>query len=244
MTMIKKIVSLALTTAMLVTLSGCGKKSEEKQSSIVGDGVDVTEPVKTIKPEFTPETSPEAAAETTDIPDFGSGATQEPFVDSGNVTNVTANEIPVAEDEKDFENKDDTAGFKKYVGGDKVWGILLPENAVTGDEDVSGSIFMLGTNMIAVSTVDGAYEFVNPETAKRYFSIIDDVNVNSFTVIYDGDKYAGCCFDFQTSVGAWGFCKYAYNKGKGAAAVAMNMEDDASLNEVLRTTVNSLVVLD
>ena len=239
--MIKRIVSLALTAAMLVTLSGCGKKDEDKRSSIVGDGVDATETARTSKPEAGEDTASEDA---TEVPDFGTGATQAPFFDSNNVTTVTTNEIPVTEDEKDFENKDDVAGFKKYVSGDNVWGILLPTDAMPGDEDLNGAIFMLGANMIAVSTVDEAYEFVNPETAKEYFSMIDDVNINSFTIIYDNGSYAGCCFDFQTSIGAWGFCKYAYNDGKGAAAVAMNMEDDASLNDVLRTTANSLVVLD
>lgn len=234
--MIKRIISLALTAAMLLALSGCGKKDGDRQSSVVGDGVSATEPVKT------PESDSSEAA--TEVPDFGAGATQEPFIDSDKVTTVTANEVPVVEDEKDFANKDDIAGFKKYVGGNRAWGILLPEDAVPGDEDESGVIFVLGANMIAISTVDEAYEFVNPETAKEYFAIIDDVNVNNFTIIYDEGKYAGCCFDFQTSVGAWGFCKYAYNNGKGAAAVAINMEDDASLNDVLRTTANSLVVLD
>lgn len=239
--MIKKIISLALTAAMLVTLGGCGKENDEKESSIVGDGVDAVESVKKPKNDPAAEVSPEAA---TEVPDFGIGATQEPFVDSDNVTTVTANEIPVSEDEKDFENKDDIAGFKKYIGGDKVWGVLLPQDAVPGDEDEGGVVFMLGANMIAVSTVDETYEFINPETAKEYFGVIDDVHVNSFKVIYDDGRYAGCCFDFQTSIGAWGFCKYAYNNGKGASAIAVNLEDDASLNDVLRATVNSLVVLD
>lgn len=239
--MLKKIISIALVAAMLVTLGGCGKKNEDKKSNITGDGVEMTEAAKTPKPDSVGVESSEAATET---PDFGTGATQAPFTDSANIKTVTAEEMPVSEDEKDFENKDDITGFKKYVGGDRVWGILLPEDSVPGDEDEGGVVFMLGANMIAVSTVEEAYEFTNPEKAKEYFSMIDDVNVNSFTVIYDGDKYAGCCFDFQTSVGAWGFCKYAYKGGKGASAVAVNMEDDASLNDVLRNTANSLVVLD
>lgn len=223
---------------MLVTLGGCGKKDKEKASSITGDGVEMTEAVRT------PEPSEEAAQAAAETPKLGTGATQAPFHDSDNVTTVTADEMPVVEDKKDFENKDDTDGFKKYISGDKKWGVLLPESAVPGDEDESGIIFMLGSNMIAVNTVDDAYEFTNPEEAKEYFGVLDDVNVNSFTVIYDDDKYAGCCFDFRTSVGAWGFCKYAYKNGRGASAAAVNLEDDASLNDMLRSTVNSLVVLD
>lgn len=239
--MIKKIISLALAAAMLASFAGCGKKDEEKKSNITGDGVEMTEAVKTPEPDPLNTASPTAPAE---AEQFGTGATQAPFTDSDDVTTVTAEEIPVIEDKKDFENKEDTEGFKKYVSGDKKWGVFLPEDAVPGDEDEGGIVFMLGANMIAVSTVDEAYEFTDPEKAKEYFGVLDDVNVNSFTVIYDGDKYAGCCFDFRTSVGAWGFCKYAYKKNKGASAVAVNMENDASLNDVLRKTVNSLVVLD
>ena len=62
--MIKKIISIVLTAAMLVTLGGCGKKSGNKQSNINGDGVEVTTPVST--PEG--ESDASSAAETTPTP--------------------------------------------------------------------------------------------------------------------------------------------------------------------------------
>lgn len=240
--MIKKTISIILTAAMLVSLSGCGKKEEDKQSHISGDGVEVTEAVST--PSAEPGASPEAEASATPVPKYGTGATQAPFTDSSNVTEVTTEDIPVAEKKKEFEKKEEPTGYKKYVSGDKKWGILLPADSVPGDEDEGGIVFMLGANMIAVSTVDDGYEFKNVEEAKEYFHILDEVEVNNFSVIYDDGEYAGCCFDFRTSIGARGFCKYAFKGGKGAGATAMNMEDDASLNDILKKTVDSLVVFD
>lgn len=240
--MIKKIISIVLTAAMLVTLGGCGKKSGNKQSNINGDGVEVTTPVST--PEGESDASSAAETTPTPVPEMGTGATQAPFTDSNTVTEVTTEDIPVAEKKKVFEKKEEPDGYKKYVSGDKKWGILLPEESVPGDEDEGGIVFMLGGNMIAVSTVDEEYEFKNVEEAKEYFRMLDEVEVNNFNVIYDNGRYAGCSFDFRTSIGAWGFCKYACKGGKSAGATAMNMEDDASLNDVLRNTVNSLVVFD
>lgn len=231
----KKIILAALTAAVLAASAGCGKKDEDRKSSIVGDGAEPVAAVQTAEP--TPAATEDAATPS-------AAATQPPFIDSDTVTEVTTSEMPVAEKKKEFERKEEPEGYKKYISGDKKWGILLPEDSVPGDEDEGGIVFMLGGNIIAVSTVDEAYEFRTVEEAKQYFRMLDEVEVNNFSVIYDGEKYAGCCFDFRTSVGAWGFCKYACNGGKSAGATAMNIEDDASLNEILRDTVNSLVVFD
>lgn len=242
MSRIKKVIFIALAAVMAFTVGGCGKKEADKKSAVVGDGVDVVKSVETIEPDASQTTQNDETAAS-----LGTGAAQAPFVDSYAVNYVDTDTMEVSEDRDDFEEKPEKNGYRKYISGDKKWGIQLPEQAVPGDEDESGIIFTIGPNMIAVNTIDEVHEFTSPEEAKQYFAMLDEVKVNNFTVVYDDDdrnEYAGCYFDFQTSVGAWGFCKYSVDGRKAASAVAVNMSDDASLNDLLRDTVNSLVVLD
>ena len=235
----RKIISIVLAAAIALMLGGCGKKSTNEKSGIVGDGVETAQKANTDKPKESKASENETAS-----PTIGTGATQAPFTDSYAVHQVDTETIPVSEDKGEFEDNPENSGYKKYVSGDNKWGIQLPEQAVPGDEDESGSIFTIGPNMIAVNTMDEVHEFKTPEEAKEYFSMLDEVKLNNFTVIYNNDEYSGCYFDFQTSIGAWGVCKYAVNGKQAASAVATNMSDDASLNDILRDTVNSLVVLD
>ena len=225
----KKAIAILMTAAMLVTLGGCGEKKDAK-SQVSGDGVEVK------------ETKAPASESASPLPTVA--ATQIPFVESGTTSTVTTEEIPVSETKNEFEESSDTDGYKKYVDSAGKWGILLPEDAVVGDEDESGCVFMLNQNMIAVSTLDEPVELRSIEEAKQYYSILDEVKVNRFTVIYDGDDYAGCCFDYQTSIGAVGFGKYSIKGGTAAYASAVNLSDDATLNDVLRDAVNSLVVFE
>ena len=226
----KRTIVLILAAAAAAAMTGCGKKAETG-TSVVGEGKD--------KPAATAQAT---AAAATVFPTVS--ATQPPFIDSNETQVVTAQEVPISEKKEDFEKSSEPEQFTKYVSGDNRWGILLPKDAKAADEDEGGAIFVLNQNSIAVNTMPEAVELKSVEEAKKHFAVLADVKLNSFKVIYDGDVYAGCCFDFESPTGIFGFGKYAVKGGKAASAAAMNMAGDAALNDLLRDTVNSLVVFE
>jgi len=229
----KRTIIFIMAAALAAAMTGCGKKAETG-SGVVGDGKD--------KPAATAATQATAAAEATAFPTVS--ATQPPFVDSNETQVVTAQEVPISEKKEDFEKSSEPEQFTKYVSGDNRWGILLPKEARAADEDEGGAIFVLNQNTIAVNTMTEPVELKSAEEAKKYFSVLANVKLNSFKVIYDGNTYAGCCFDFESPTGIFGFGKYAVKGKNAASAAAMNMAGDAALNDLLRDTVNSLVVFE
>ncbi len=236
----KKAITVFLTASMLLSIGGCGKKEQNTTSHIVdGDPVviETDNPAhETAAPTDEPEASP------TDIVLETSAATLEPFTDSDEVTKSDSDDTVMKKKSFEAENVED--GYTKYISGDNKWGIVLPNEMQVGDESDTGVVFVYGSNMVAVSVMDEKKELSTPSEAREYASVFGDVNIDNFTVIYNGKSYSGCSFDYETEVGMRGFGKYAAAKHTAVCAVGVNMENTQEINEMIRKTVNSLVVFD
>lgn len=233
---IKRIFTVIIAGAIMMSMGACGKKNDDKSHIVDGEPVSI----ETSAPNRTqaPSAAPAATVETDPT------ATLKPFEASSEVSVASGDEMPSEVTEEEFEETDIKEGYTRYVSGDNLWGIILPPGMQPADEDETGVAFALDNNLVMVSVVDDQPEPKTAEEVKNMYSVFGDITIGNFTIMQDGDTYMGCRFDYSTAEGMRGFAKYVLKNGKGVAAAGANLDQTQRTNDLLHEVVDSLVMLN
>ena len=254
----KKILTLIIASALIFSMSACGKKDEEK-SHIVDSPGTVSQPKtdeeidamrSSMQPEGSavPSSQPENEQAQPAAESNSSNVSQNTAQSHSSAQQDTDSSIPVAEEPEtvttadEFESREEPPEYMKYTSGDTKWGIVMPESAQIGDEDESGVLFLVdGGSLLMVQTMDTPVYVDSPEAVNEVLGQ-SGVEITDFSIINSGGEYAGCRYKRITPEGNEGYAKLLTNGSVSIAASAVNPE--GTLTQELIDAVDSLVIFE
>ena len=254
----KKILTLIIASALVISMTACGKNDEEK-SQIVDSPGTVSQPKtdeeidamrSSMQPEESaaPSSQPENAQAQSASENNSSNMSQNTTQSHSSTQQNTDSSIPVEEEPEtvttadEFESREEPSEYMKYTSGDTKWGIVMPESAQIGDEDESGVLFLVnGGSLLMVQTMDSPVYVDSPEAVNEVLGQ-SGVEITDFSIINSGGEYAGCRYKRVTPEGNEGYAKLLTNGSVSIAASAVNPE--GTLTQDLIDAVDSLVIFE